>query len=67
MGPTVQLVQILSIKFRIPRYVSREANFSKAEKALQHGCSDPNRLNIPKVSDGLDMVGMVFFFLYFYV
>jgi len=25
---------------------------SKAEKALQHGCSDPNRLNIPKVSDG---------------
>ena len=30
----------------------REANLSKAEKALQHGCSDPNRLNIPKVSDG---------------
>ena len=33
-------------------FFRREANLSKAEKALQHGCSDPNRLNIPKVSDG---------------
>lgn len=36
------------------RAPTRQANLSKAEKALQHGCSDPNRLNIPKVVIGLD-------------
>jgi len=36
------------------RAPTRQANLSKAEKALQHGCSDPNRLNIPKVVVGLD-------------